>query len=143
MSDLERHEYLWTKAVDGLLTPAEAAEWQAWLAAHPEDAADFQADQAVKATTDAMAARIRASAVVAPPRLTGGQRHVTTAGLMALGLGAAGLLGFTAWTVLTDVALPLWVRAAAALAGGGAFMLFGVALRQRLAAPDPYREIDR
>lgn len=143
MSDLERHEYLWTKAVDGVLTAAEAAEWQAWLAAHPEDAAEFQADLGIKATTDAMADRIRASAVVAPPRLSGGQRGVATAGFVALGLGALGLLGFAAWTVLTDAALPTWVRAAAALAGGGAFMLFGVALRQRLAAPDPYREIDR
>lgn len=143
MSDLERHELLWTKAVDGLLSPAEQTEWQAWLAAHPEDAAEFAEDLAIKATTDAMAARIRTSAQLSPPRPEGGEQALSTAAFAALGIGTLGLLGFAGWTVLTAPDLPLWVRAGIGLAGVGAAVLFALTARRRFSAPDPYREIDR
>ncbi len=143
MDELARHEVLWTKAVDGVLTPAEQAEWAAWQAAHPDAAAALALDLGIKAHTDAMADRIRQSAGLAPPRLTGGAALTAGLGFALLAAGTTALLGFAGWTVLTDATLPAWVRGAAVATAAGATLLFGLTLRQRLAAPDPYREIDR
>lgn len=145
MSRNEELEALWVKAVDGLLSAEEAARLEALIEAQPELREELELDMNIKATTDAMTARILADARIEPVRPSRGGRAVLGAGFFFVFAGLVILFGFGLHALMSDPEVPNLVRAGVVLAGFGVATLLGYVVRVRLraAGTDPYEEIDR
>lgn len=141
----EQLEVLWVKAVDGLLSAEEAARLERLLDAQPGLREELELDMNIKATTDAMSARLLAEARIEAPRPTRRTRSVLGAGFFFVFAGLAILFGFGLHVLMTDPEVPNLVRAGVLIAGFGVATLLGYVLRIRLRAVgnDPYEEVDR
>lgn len=139
--DLET-EILLTRAVDGLLSEAEAKRLEQLLAARPELAAELADHRAIKATTDAMTARILADAELAEPPPARVALRLATASVIA---GATMLAAVASYLALTDASVPLALRIAIAAIIVGLLTTLAILLLRRLKTHrrDPYRQIDR
>jgi hypothetical protein len=145
MSLPPNYEALLMKAVDGLLSPEEKTELDAYLAEHPELAAELDDYSDIKETTDAMTTRILQDANIEPPRPTAPTKALLSGSFMLVLAGALLLLGFAGYQFAIDSEVPMLVKIGAALAGAGLLSIFGYTLRIRMRAAgrDPYEEIDR
>lgn len=138
-------QILWVKSVDGLATPQEQAELEAFLETQPELRKELQMDAEVKASTDALTQRILADAQLEPPRGAKGARWMISAGFVAVLLGALTVLGFAGYLVFSDPELPQVLRWGLASLAMGVCVLFLYELKVRIRASgrDPYEELDR
>lgn len=138
-------EALLVKAVDGLLSDEEAARLERLLDAQPELRGELEMDMSIKATTDAMTARILEDARIEPVRPSPRGRTVLGTGFFLVFAGLAVLFGFGLHALMTDPEVPALVRLGVVAAGFGVATLFGYVLRVRLRAAgrDPYGEVDR
>ena len=141
----EEIEALWVKAVDGLLTEAEAEQLEAFLEKQPELLEELEMDMQIKATTDGLTSRIMEDARIEPARPSPQGRSVLGLGFLFVFTGLAIVFGVGLHALLTDPEVPGLVRAGVVLAGFGVATLFGYVVRMRLRAVgrDPYAEVDR
>lgn len=138
MMSEDRYPLLLMKAVDGLLSPTERAEFEALLAADPARQAEYEDMAGVKLETDALAARIRAGAPPPPA-----SNYVGWATALVL-LGLAVICGLSMWRLLTDPRASLAMRLGLGGVFVGALLLLGKVISDRLrAGADPYEEIER
>lgn len=135
-----RYLELLMKAVDGLLSTAERAEFEGLLAADPARRAEYEEMSGVKAGTDALASRIRATSPVESPgeaRWIGGATLLVVAGL-------ALLTGYGVYQYITHPHVPTVMRVGIGAVAAGAAAMLGKVIMGRLAAGrDPYEEIER
>ena len=143
MSDHSHYEALLMKAVDDVITLDERAELEEHMSGCADCAAELKDFQRIKETTDAMTRRILDHAEIAPPRERGRAEAIVTTSFLLLLIGGVLLLGFAAWTFMTDCTVPAIVKIAGGLAGLGSLIMFGYVLHLRTRSRDPYQEIDR
>ena len=136
----ERSLELLMRAVDELLTPDEAAEFEALLAQRPELRSELDEMRGVKVRTDALAARIRATAPTESPPA----RHWITGTTALVVSGMALLAGYGGYMFFGDPEVPTAIRVGVGAMVAGAAGLFGYVLLGVLrSGKDPYEEIDR
>lgn len=138
-----RYETLVVKVVDQTASPAEREELMAWLVDHPEQRADFEAQQALKALTDGWVTRLEHDLRLDAHEQSPGHRGGIALG-WALLLACVAILGFgAAWEIWLDPEAPAWLGVGLALGTGGSMVLLVAAIRGRLATQDPYDEVVR
>ena len=136
----ERSLELLMRAVDGLLTADEAAEFDALLARRPELRAELDDMRGVKVRTDALADRIRATAPTESPAA----KRWITGGTALVVLGIALVAGFGGYMFFGDPEVPMAIRlGVGAMVAGSAGLLGYVLLGMLRSGKDPYEEIDR
>jgi len=140
----EYYEMLMMKAVDGELTPSEEKEWLAHLETSPEFQEEWADFKEIKDATDFLRQRILADAEIEPFRESNGVKMMSGLAFSMIGIGALLLLGFSVYSFYMDDTVPLLIKIASSLAGGGCLILFLYLLGVRIRGyqNDPYKEID-
>lgn len=140
----ETYEILAMKAVDGLLTEDEQRLLEEHLETCEECREELEDFQFIKKSTDRVRQRIMQDASIEPFREPPIVRTWNWASFLMIWTGTLVLVGYGAYTFFLDPKVPLLVKIAAGLAGGGGLGLFSYILTNRLQgqANDPYREID-
>ncbi|MFN3201600.1 MAG: hypothetical protein ACE366_24570 [Bradymonadia bacterium] len=136
----ERALELLMKAVDGLLTAPEQAEFEALLAAEPALKQEYEEMSGVKSETDTLAHRIRATG---PRESEAGRRTVGFATTLIVA-GTALLAGYATYEFIAHPHVPTVVQVGIGAVAAGVVALLGKVIAGRLSAGrDPYEEIDR
>jgi len=141
----ERFEVLVMKATDKMIDGPEQQELDAHVLGCADCAAELRDFGLIKVATDALAARLRSTARIAPPRPRQAERTITTVALLAILVGALMLMGFGIRMYWIDMTIPTIVKLGSTLVGGGLAVLMSMLVfgRIRDAGKDPYKEVDR
>lgn len=146
MSDHKRYETLLMKAVDGVISEAEREELEGHMVSCSSCREELDDFSELKATTDAMTARILAHAHIEPPRPGPATRAALSIAWLAMLSGLLLMLAFAGWAFARDPTVPDLIKIGAGLCGLGGAILLGYTLMLRFRARggrDPYQEIDR
>ena len=140
----ETYEILLMKVVDGIATQEEEQQLDEHCRNNHDCQEELNSFLQIKASTDAMTARILKSAKIDPPRLSPGLRLVDSTGLLLI-LGAyTTLIGFAFYQLWTDPKMePIVQYSCTALIIGFTVLFARVAVGRFTGGTDPYEEIDQ
>lgn len=141
----QRFEELMVKVADGAATAEEERELSAWLADHPEEAAELERHRQLVAMSQGWLERLELDRVQDAQAARPAARVEQRIGVALVVLGFAVLTAFGLVEALLDASAPLWVRAGLGLAGAGTLILLFQVGRQRWEAlrSDRYEEVIR
>ncbi|MCB9741327.1 MAG: hypothetical protein H6740_01760 [Alphaproteobacteria bacterium] len=141
----QRFEELMVKVADGAASAEEERELSAWLATHPEAAAELEQHKQLVAMSRGWLERLELDRVQDAQAARPAARLEQRLGLALVVLGFAVLTGFGLVEALLDAEAPLWLRAGLGLAGSGTLILLFQVARQRWEAlrSDRYEEVIR
>jgi ferric-dicitrate binding protein FerR (iron transport regulator) len=141
MTEERLHELMVT-VVDGVASPAEREELMSYLVRRPDLRVEFEAQQALKASTDGWMRRLEADLAAAAER-GAGRRHWRGLGLGLLILGVAVLSVGAGMELAADADVPLSIKVGLALLAIGFAALLLPLVRARFLSGrrDPYDDI--